>query len=109
MVQQSLMELSLEARKRLINQGADSETIDEEWKIDMRYSGQSHELTIDVPLTSKDLIRKTRTLFEEDHHQAFGFRVGQRAEEHSIYDTEDGGRGAYSQSEGQGGHAPRRG
>ncbi|MHA1576277.1 MAG: hydantoinase/oxoprolinase family protein, partial [Candidatus Thorarchaeota archaeon] len=72
---QSLMELSLEARKRLINQGADSETIEDEWKIDMRYSGQSHELTIDVPSTSEDLVRKTRTLFEEDHYQAFGYKL----------------------------------
>ena len=36
-------ELSSEARRRLIKQGANSSLISEEWKIDMRYAGQSHE------------------------------------------------------------------
>jgi len=72
---QLLKELSSEAYKRLINQGADSETICEEWKVDMRYSGQSHELTIEVPMTSNDLVRKTRTLFEEEHQRSFGYKL----------------------------------
>ena len=53
----------------------------EEWKIDMRYSGQSHELTIEVPSTSNDLIRKTHTLFEEEHQRSFGYKLeGKRVE-----------------------------
>ena len=76
-----LKDLSLEASKRLVNQGADSETIDEEWKIDMRYSGQSHELTIDVPSKSDDLVNITRNLFEEEHLRSFGYKLeGKRVE-----------------------------
>ena len=78
---QLLKDLSLEASTRLVNQGVDPETIDEKWKIDMRYSGQSHELTIEGPSTSNDLVSKTRTLFEEEHQRSFGYKLeGKRVE-----------------------------
>jgi len=44
----TLKELSLDAESRLIDQGATVDEIQFDWKVDMRYRGQSHELSINL-------------------------------------------------------------
>ncbi|MHA1638130.1 MAG: hydantoinase/oxoprolinase family protein, partial [Candidatus Thorarchaeota archaeon] len=69
------LDLSSEAQRRLKEQGANPTEISEEWKVDMRYSGQSHELTIDVPVKATNLVSESRVLFEDEHFRLFGYKL----------------------------------
>ncbi len=73
--------LSGEATDRLLTQGAEKERISHEWKLDMRYQGQSHEITIAVPTDMKDVENSTREHFESEHEIQFGYRLPERAVE----------------------------
>jgi N-methylhydantoinase A len=70
----TLEQLTAEAETRLIDQGAGSE-IKHEWKIDMRYSGQSHELSIDIPQDCTDIVGESIKRFENLHEESFGFTL----------------------------------
>ena len=71
----SVMEhLSGEAGSRLVDQGVTS-GINHSWKIDMRYVGQSHELSFEIPQDSKDIVKESIKLFEKLHEESFGYSM----------------------------------
>jgi N-methylhydantoinase A len=74
----SLRKLEENARELLANQGASPKDINISWSVDMRYVGQSHELTIEVPNREKALLSETRARFEEDHRRSFGYILKDR-------------------------------
>ncbi|MBD3406481.1 MAG: hydantoinase/oxoprolinase family protein [Candidatus Lokiarchaeota archaeon] len=77
-LQKTLDALQEETRKRLVQQGVPPETIVYEFSIDMRYAGQSHELSIEVQKKRIDLIKKSRIAFENLHKAEFGYTMPNR-------------------------------
>ncbi|MHA1935076.1 MAG: hydantoinase/oxoprolinase family protein [Candidatus Thorarchaeota archaeon] len=71
-------DLTKEATKRLEEQGVSRDGIAFELKIDMRYMGQSHELSITVPQDTDNLVEQSKGLFEELHERTFGYRMSDR-------------------------------
>lgn len=70
---EALEELSQEAVKRLVEQGIEQSLVSTEWKIDMRYVGQSHELTVIIKKQTKDLFHQSIRAFERMHSKSFGY------------------------------------
>jgi N-methylhydantoinase A len=70
--------LTKEAMKRLEEQGVPRDRISFELKIDMRYIGQSHELSITVPHDTDNLVEQSKGLFEDLHERTFGYRMSDR-------------------------------
>ncbi len=68
-------ELSLDAKSRLEEQGVSSGEIQFAWKVDMRYSGQSHELSITLMQDTKDFTSASIMAFEQLHKEAFGYEL----------------------------------
>ena len=77
----SFQSLSLEATERLLKQGAAKDRISLEWRLDMRYQGQSHEITITIPIDLKDIETSTREHFDSEHETQFGYKLPDRAVE----------------------------
>ena len=62
---------------RLLNEGAFRNKVKLFWTIDMRYSGQLHEVNISLPnnkLTEKDLCTAERD-FHEEHLREFAYKI----------------------------------
>ena len=77
----TLKELSLEAQSRLIEQGASAEEIQFDWKVDMRYSGQSHELSTTLTQDTKNVTSASIEVFENLHRESFGYELeGEKVE-----------------------------
>ncbi len=74
----TLENLTAEATANLEAQGAAPESIITEWRIDMRYSGQSHEITISVPFRETNLLEFSRERFESRHESMYGYRIKNR-------------------------------
>ncbi|MHA2212420.1 MAG: hydantoinase/oxoprolinase family protein, partial [Candidatus Thorarchaeota archaeon] len=72
-LQQTMAELSHDATKLLEAQGVKSSKISLEWRIDMRYTGQSHELEVRLPVNSENISGLTVDGFEREHEQAYGY------------------------------------
>jgi N-methylhydantoinase A len=71
--------LAEEAEKRLASQGASKENIRFKWNLDMRYKGQSHELSIDIPKDDHDkIVEKSISRFERVHEDSFGYKMSDR-------------------------------
>ncbi len=77
----ALQVLTEDVREELVQQGVVSTSIDIRWEIDMRYVGQSHELTIAVPIEEVALRGVSKSLFELRHEQQYGYRLPERAVE----------------------------
>ncbi|MBD3157977.1 MAG: hydantoinase/oxoprolinase family protein [Candidatus Lokiarchaeota archaeon] len=75
---ETLEELTEEAGNRLEKQNSRNLPVAFQWAIDMRYSGQSHELTIPVQPHTEQLLRESIECFEERHEQEFGYRMDGR-------------------------------
>ena len=76
-VNRILEEMSLEAHSMNLQQNAGSEETFEERKVDVRYLGQGHELTIPInpgKLSTKD-VEELREQFEELYHQIYGLNL----------------------------------
>jgi N-methylhydantoinase A len=73
-----LEELSDDARDQLQSQGAEKDKMQLLWSLDMRYTGQSHELNIPVRLNEEDLIPISAELFETEHEASYGYRMKDR-------------------------------
>ena len=73
--------LTDQAKTNLMEQGAADENIAMEWRIDMRYKGQSHELTVYVAFETDQLIETSRKRFEDKHENTFGYRLEGRGVE----------------------------
>ena len=67
--------LSQEAERKLVEQGVGRKDIRKEMKIDMRYQGQSHELSVAVRLDTDDLFVESIESFEELHFASFGYKM----------------------------------
>ncbi len=67
-----------EAENNLIGQGAESDAIGMDLKIDMRYKGQSHELTIPIKRDTRNLLIESIGAFEESHFTSFGYKMRRR-------------------------------
>ncbi len=67
-----------EAKKRLLEQGADDEDIQIKRQVDMRYKGQSHELSIDLPITSADILTQSLEGFAAEHKMQYGYSMPNR-------------------------------
>ncbi|UCE09227.1 MAG: hydantoinase/oxoprolinase family protein [Candidatus Thorarchaeota archaeon] len=80
-IQETMAELSLDATKQLEAQGVERDNIVFEWKIDMRYAGQSHELEVQLPVKSKRIADISVESFEHAHMQAYGYVLTGRAVE----------------------------
>ncbi|TFH04823.1 MAG: hydantoinase/oxoprolinase family protein [Candidatus Thorarchaeota archaeon] len=74
----TLKELSVEAKKRLTNQGVSESEVQVVWTVDMRYSGQSHELSISLTHETQDLTTSSIKLFESLHEGSFGYNLDGR-------------------------------
>ncbi|MFW9813848.1 MAG: hydantoinase/oxoprolinase family protein, partial [Candidatus Thorarchaeota archaeon] len=72
-----LKQLSADGRSKLIDQGAAS-GFRNIWKIDMRYSGQSHELIVDIPYECDDLVSESIKRFEDLHDDSYGYKLPER-------------------------------
>ena len=70
--------LSAEATARLEQQGASSNEISIEWMIDMRYKGQSHELSIPVLKSRDKFAAISKETFEKTHEKSYGYRMTDR-------------------------------
>ncbi|MGA0157808.1 MAG: hydantoinase/oxoprolinase family protein [bacterium] len=76
-VNRMLEEMSREAHSMNLQQNAGSEETVEERKVDVRYLGQGHELTIPInpgKLSTKD-VEELREKFEELYHQIYGLSL----------------------------------
>ena len=76
-VNRILEEMSREAHSMNLQQNAGSEETFEERKVDVRYLGQGHELTIPInpgKLSTKD-VEELREKFEELYHQIYGLNL----------------------------------
>jgi len=76
-VNRILEEMSREAHSMNLQQNAGSEETVEERKVDVRYLGQGHELTIPInpgKLSTKD-VEELREKFEELYHQIYGLNL----------------------------------
>ena len=76
-VNRILEEMSREAHSMNLQQNAESEETVEERKVDVRYLGQGHELTIPInpgKLSTKD-VEELREKFEELYHQIYGLSL----------------------------------
>jgi N-methylhydantoinase A len=69
--------LSAEAESGLVDQGVTS-GFKHVWKIDMRYTGQSHELAIEIQRDSRNIVKESIERFEESHEDSFGYRMQDR-------------------------------
>ncbi|MHA1971097.1 MAG: hypothetical protein ACTSXE_04545, partial [Candidatus Thorarchaeota archaeon] len=65
----------LDAKRRLEKQGVSSGEIHFTWKVDMRYSGQSHELSITLMQDTNDFTSTTIKAFEHLHKESFGYEL----------------------------------
>lgn len=74
----TLKELSSEAKNRLTSQGVSANELQVTWKVDMRYSGQSHELSITLNSVTQDLTASSIKRFESLHEESFGYSLGGR-------------------------------
>lgn len=68
-----LNDLQGEASQRLVDQGANPSEIEIQWSIDMRYTGQSHELTIIAE--ESEIFESSTSRFENAHEEAYGYRM----------------------------------
>ena len=68
-------ELSSDAKSRLDEQGVSTGEIQFTWKIDMRYSGQSHELSITLMQDTNDFTSASIMAFEHLHKESFGYEL----------------------------------
>ena len=73
-LQSTFAEMMNESERRLISQGAVKDDIRFRWKVDMRYAGQSHELSVDVENDTKIVENSVRE-FERIHDKAFGYKM----------------------------------
>ncbi len=68
--------LADEAESRLVSQGASKENIRFRWNLDMRYRGQSHELSIDIPKNHQEkIVEMSISSFEHVHDESFGYKM----------------------------------
>ncbi len=67
-----------DARKQLVNQGATGGNILLKWQIDMRYAGQSHEISVDIPDVQRKVVESSKDQFEHLHNEAFGYTMSGR-------------------------------
>jgi N-methylhydantoinase A len=67
-----------DAAERLVSQGASRKDIRLKWKIDMRYVGQSHELSIDIPEKGTNIVERSKSEFERSHRELFGYMMSGR-------------------------------
>jgi len=74
----TLNELSVEAANRLKDQGVSEEDVQLTWNVDMRYSGQSHELSICLRREAKGFTSSSIELFESLHEESFGYKLDGR-------------------------------
>ncbi len=77
-VRMTFERLDDQAIESLTAQGADPDRIVLEWRIDMRYKGQSHEITVYVPYESREVLEEARRRFEERHEAMYGYTLGDR-------------------------------
>jgi len=74
----TLEDLTHLAKEALMEQGADENKILPTWKLDMRYKGQSHELTVDVPCGTSSITNISRESFEKLHEYQYGYVLRDR-------------------------------
>ena len=74
----TLNELSVEARSRLKDQGVSEDDVQLTWNVDMRYRGQSHELSISLMSDTEDFASSSIELFESLHEESFGYKLDGR-------------------------------
>ena len=101
-----LQDLTTRAVRRVERQTGDSSGIRVEWSVDMRYVGQSHELTVPVPRDEHALAEVSRERVETEHERRFGYRLADRGVEWvtaRVVATQDSRRRVhYRQPGGQG-------
>lgn len=74
----TLDELSLEATRRLGEQGVSANDTEFTWNVDMRYGGQSHELSIPMTQDVENFTSNSIDKFESLHAESFGYRLDGR-------------------------------
>ncbi|TFG94453.1 hydantoinase/oxoprolinase family protein, partial [Candidatus Thorarchaeota archaeon] len=74
----TLNELSSEAKGRLEEQGVSTDDARLTWIVDMRYGGQSHELSIPLDQNVGNITPKSVSHFETLHEESFGYKLDER-------------------------------
>jgi len=74
----TLNDLSSEAVCRLKDQGVSEDDMQLTWNVDMRYRGQSHELSISLRTDTEDFASASIELFESLHEESFGYKLDGR-------------------------------
>ena len=75
---EALRQLTAEASELLQSQGVERDTILYEWKIDMRYRGQSHEISVPLTFNDDKIAKLSRNTFEELHKERYGYDIPDR-------------------------------
>jgi N-methylhydantoinase A len=78
LVQRTLEQLAEDAAERLERQGASRESISVSWSMDMRYSGQSHELNTPLEGSETGILLDSIGRFEEIHSSTYGYELEDR-------------------------------
>jgi len=73
-----LKDLDSEAIRFLEEQGAIQASISTQWMIDIRYVGQSHEISVPLDSKSEIIADSSRTKFETIHKQRYGYDIQNR-------------------------------
>ncbi|MGQ4910667.1 MAG: hydantoinase/oxoprolinase family protein [Candidatus Thorarchaeota archaeon] len=76
-----LRDLSDQASARLLDQGAEQDSVVIQWAIDMRHTGQSHELQVPVTYESEDILRESIQEFDRMHRETYGYTMEDREKE----------------------------
>ena len=77
---EGLSHLEEAARRELCEQGAESERIEVDWMLDMRYRGQSYEITVPIPKNLESLsIDEIKVKFGGLHERRYGHRAEDEA------------------------------
>ncbi|MHA1943905.1 MAG: hydantoinase/oxoprolinase family protein [Candidatus Thorarchaeota archaeon] len=71
----TISELAEEAASRLVSQGAEEGDVRLQWIVDMRYIGQSHELSVNIPDEEKKIVEKSVNEFERIHQESYGYMM----------------------------------
>ena len=70
-----------ESVSRLESQGANTEDVQIMWMLDMRYEGQSHELSVGISEKQHKIVEESVKCFERIHEEAFGYKMEGRTVE----------------------------
>jgi N-methylhydantoinase A len=80
-VSEALSNLTIEASTLLEKQGISQSSQSYQWQVDMRYLGQSHEISVPLKYNEKEIFSITKESFESLHYDRYGYNMRGRTAE----------------------------